>query len=37
MQLGSPFDALHGAIASAVHQDIPEITYQDRDWGPTKA
>ena len=32
MHLGSPFDALHGAIASAVHQDIPEITYQDRDW-----
>ena len=32
MQLGSPFDALHGAIASAVHHDIPEITYQDRDW-----
>lgn len=32
MNLGSPFDALHGAIASAVHHDIPEITYQDRDW-----
>jgi len=32
MHLGSPFDALHGAIASAVHHDIPEITYQDRDW-----
>jgi hypothetical protein len=36
MHLGSPFDALHGAIASAVHQDIPEITYQDRDWAAFK-
>lgn len=32
MQIGSPFKALHAAMAAAVHRDIPEITYEDRDW-----
>jgi hypothetical protein len=32
MELGSPFDALHGAIAAAIHRDLPDIVYQDRDW-----
>lgn len=32
MEIGSPFDALHGAIASAVHRDLPDVVYQDRDW-----
>lgn len=29
---GSPFQALHEALASAVHQDLPSIRYWQRDW-----
>ena len=32
MRLGSPFDALHEAIGSAIHRDLPAINYEDRDW-----
>jgi predicted Fe-S protein YdhL (DUF1289 family) len=32
MRIGLPFDPLHDAIASAVHCDLAEITYEDRDW-----
>lgn len=32
MQLGSPFDALHHALSAAVMKDLPDITYQTRDW-----
>ena len=32
MRIGLPFDPLHDAIASAIHCDFPEITYEDRDW-----
>lgn len=32
MELGSPFDALHGAIASAIHNDLPDIDYWQQDW-----
>ena len=32
MRLGTPFEALHEALAAAAHRDIPEITYEDRDW-----
>jgi hypothetical protein len=37
MRLGTPFDALHEAVAAAVHRDLPEITYQDRDWDAYRA
>lgn len=32
MEIGSPFNALHAAMAAAVCRDFPEITYEDRDW-----
>jgi hypothetical protein len=32
MEMGSPFKALHAAMAAAVYRDFPEITYVDRDW-----
>ena len=32
MRIGSPFDALHEAIASATHKDLPDIEYWNRDW-----
>lgn len=32
MDLGSPFDALHSAMASAMHRDFADIEYEDRDW-----
>lgn len=32
MRLGSPFEALHQAIAAAVHRDLPDIQYETRDW-----
>ena len=32
MRLGTPFDTLHDALASAAYHDMPEITYEDRDW-----
>jgi hypothetical protein len=32
MDLGSPFDALHSAMASAMHRDFASIEYEDRDW-----
>lgn len=32
MRLGLPFDGLHEAMSSATHRDLPEITYEDRDW-----
>lgn len=32
MEIGSPFDALHGALASALHRDMPDVIYNDRDW-----
>jgi len=32
MRIGLPFDPLHDAIASAIHCDLAEITYEDRDW-----
>jgi len=32
MRLDTPFNALHDAIAAAVHRDLPDITYETRDW-----
>jgi hypothetical protein len=32
MQLGTPFNALHEAISAAVHRDLPDMNYEDRDW-----
>lgn len=32
MQLGSPFDALHAAIAAACATDLPAIKFWRRDW-----
>jgi hypothetical protein len=32
MRLGTPFEALHEAMAAAAHRDIPDISYEDRDW-----
>jgi hypothetical protein len=37
MQLGSPLTAVHEALAAALHRDLPEITYQDRDWDAWRA
>ena len=37
MRLGTPFEALHEALAAAAHRDIPEITYEDRDWDAWRA
>lgn len=30
--MSNPFDALHAALASAEHRDMPDIEYKDRDW-----
>lgn len=32
MRLGKPFDDLIEAVGAAVHRDLPDITYEDRDW-----
>lgn len=32
MQLGSPLNAISAAIGAALHRDLPDIEYQDRDW-----
>lgn len=32
MRLGSPFNPLHEAVSAAVHRDLPDINYEDRDW-----
>lgn len=37
MRLDTPFNALHEAIAAAVHRDLPDITYEDRDWDAWRA
>ena len=37
MRLGSPFNALHEAVAAAAYSDLPEITYEDRDWDAYRA
>ncbi len=30
--MSNPFDALHAALASAVHRDMPDVEYETRDW-----
>lgn len=30
--MSNPFDALHAALASAEHRDMPDIEYKTRDW-----
>jgi hypothetical protein len=37
MQIESPFDALHEALASAVLIDLPDIEYWQRDWKAFRA
>lgn len=37
MRLGTPFEALHEAMAAAAHRDMSEITYEDRDWEAWRA
>jgi len=37
MRLGTPFDALHEALAAAAHRDMPDLTYEDRDWDAWRA
>ena len=32
MRIGSPFEPLHEAISAATYRDMPDITYEDRDW-----
>ena len=32
MRIGSPFEPLHEAISAATYLDMPDITYEDRDW-----
>lgn len=32
MRLGTPFEALHEAMAAATYVDMPDLTYEDRDW-----
>ncbi|MGY3581384.1 hypothetical protein ACVIGB_000547 [Bradyrhizobium sp. USDA 4341] len=32
MRVGSPFDALHGALGAAVHRDLPDQKTWVRDW-----
>jgi len=29
---GNPIEALSDALGAAIHRDLPDITYQDRDW-----
>ena len=37
MRLGTPFDTLHDALAAAAYHDMPEMTYEDRDWDAWRA
>lgn len=30
--MSNPFDALHAALASAEHRDMPDVEYKTRDW-----
>lgn len=30
--MSNPFDALHAALASAEHRDMPDVEYETRDW-----
>jgi hypothetical protein len=30
--MSNPFDALHAALASAEHRDMPDVVYKTRDW-----
>lgn len=32
MRLGNPILAVHNALARAIHEDLPLITYENRDW-----
>jgi hypothetical protein len=32
MRLGYPIQALHSALAQALHRDLPDIEYKNRDW-----
>jgi hypothetical protein len=32
MQIGSPLEAVHNALARAVHGDLPPVKYWQRDW-----
>lgn len=32
MRLGSPLMAVHSALAQALMRDLPDITYENRDW-----
>jgi hypothetical protein len=32
MRLPAPYEALHDAIAAACWRDLPDFTYEDRDW-----
>jgi hypothetical protein len=32
MRLGSPLQAVHSALAQALYKDLPDITYENRDW-----
>lgn len=34
--MSNPFDALHTALASAVHRDMPDVEYETRDWNEYK-
>ena len=36
MQLGTPFDALSQALASACYKDLPDIVYQRKDYHASK-
>lgn len=36
MQLGNPLVSLHEALASAVHRDLPDVSYQTKDWVKSK-
>jgi hypothetical protein len=37
MHIGSPFDALHEALANATSIDLPDIAYWQRDWTAYRA
>jgi hypothetical protein len=34
--MSNPFDALHAALASAEHRDMPDVEYETRDWDAYK-
>lgn len=34
--MSNPFDALHAALASAEHRDMPDVEYETRDWNEYK-